>query len=91
MKGAISAKKKIGDLLCDIGKYMLTVVPFSFMLSDKPGLLYVTIITTFSGIVLILFGLYFIKHSESVSASGNAQKRKIRILKNSVFVVEEEK
>ena len=53
-----SQKKKAGDVLCDIGKYMLTVVPFSYFLSDKPSAVWIVIGTAFFGVLFILFGLY---------------------------------
>jgi len=86
-----SQKKKLGDLLCDIGKYLITVVPLSYFLSDKVDVIYVVIGTAFFGLLLILFGLYFIKSSENMTVSKTKQKRKIKVLRNTVFVVEEEK
>jgi hypothetical protein len=90
MKDSVQVKKKIGDVLCDIGKYMLTVIPFTYMMSDKPAISYVVIMMAFWGLLFILFGLFFIKKSESKDIRGNSRKKKIRILKNAVFVVEEE-
>ena len=84
-------RKNTGDLLCDIGKYMLTVVPFSYFISDKPDTVYVIIGTAFFGFLFVLFGLYFSKPQQQTSVSGKAGKRKIRVLKNAVFVVEEER
>ena len=86
-----TTKKKLGDLLCDIGKYMLTVIPFTYIMADKPAVLYVVISTAVSGVSLILSGLYFISHSGKKVSAGTSKKRRIRVLKNSVFVVEEEK
>ena len=83
-------KKKIGEILCDVGKYMLTVIPFTYFMADKPGTLYVLIATAFAGFFLIVFGIYFVSHSASKEVSGNSHKKKIKILRNSVFVVEEE-
>jgi hypothetical protein len=82
-------RKKTGDVLCDIGKYMLTVIPFSYIISDKPGMYFVIIGTAFFGMLFILFGLYFTKSPESSSAVKKG-RRKIRILKNTVFIVEED-
>ena len=84
-------KKKVSDVLCDMGKYMVTVVSFSYFLSDKPDMLYVVIGMSVFGILFILFGLYFAKYGKDASTTTSGQKKKIRILKNSVFVVEEEK
>ena len=67
--------KKLGDVFCDIGKYMLTVVPFTYLMSEKPGELYIAITTTISGVLFILYGLYFISHSDSVSVSGKKKKK----------------
>ena len=83
-------KKKLGDVLCDIGKYMLTVVPFSFFISDKPDTLFVIIGTASFGFLFILFGLYFVKYGKQTDITRKGQKKKIKVLKNSVFVVEEE-
>lgn len=83
-------KKKLGDVLCDIGKYMLTVVPFSFIISDKPDTLFVIIGTAFFGFLFILFGLYFVKYGKLLDSTKKGQKKKIKVLKNTVFVVEEE-
>ena len=91
MKNDTEIRKKIGDVLCDIGKYMLTVIPFTYLMSDKPGGFYVTIATAVFGVLLVILGLYFIRHSSPFAVKGNSSKRRIRILKNSVFVVEEEK
>ena len=84
-------KKKAGDVLCDIGKYMLTVVPFSYFVTDKPDALYVIIGTAFFGFLFVLFGLYLSKEKKDRHYSGTSWKRKIKVLKNSVFVVEEQK
>ena len=84
-------KKKAGDVLCDIGKYMLTVVPFSYFVADKPDAMYVIIGTAFFGFLFVLFGLYLSKEKKDKRVSGTSEKRKIRVLRNSVFVVEEQK
>ena len=83
-------KKKIGEILCDVGKYMLTVIPFTYFMADKPGTVYVLIATAIAGFFLIIFGIYFVSHSKSKEVFGNSRKKKITILRNSVFVVEEE-
>ena len=83
-----SQRKKLGDVLCDLGKYMLTVVPFSYFISDKPDTLYIVISIVVFGLLLILFGLYFIKQPEE-KTTGTSKKRNIKLLKNTVFVVEE--
>ena len=83
-------KKKVGDVLCDIVKYMLTVVPFSFVVSDKPDTLYVIIGTAFFGFLFVLFGLYFVKQGNNATVINKGSKKRIKILKNTVFVVEEE-
>ena len=84
-----SQKKKAGDVLCDIGKYMLTVVPFSYFLSDKPAAVWIVIGTAFFGVLFILFGLYFVKHAESKSVLGKGKKKKFKLMKNAVYSVEE--
>ena len=84
-------KGKFGDVLCDIGKYMLTVVPFTYLMGDSTGTLYIAITMVVMGMLIIASGLYFTKKSESVSSNANSKKRKIRVLKNAVFIVEEEK
>lgn len=83
-------RQKIGDVLCDIGKYMITVVPFSYFVSDNPNAIYILIGTAFFGFLFVLFGLYFIKNRTPKVTNVNSEKKKIKILKNTVFVVEEE-
>ena len=83
-------KRKVGDVFCDMGKYMLTVIPFTYFMSDKDGILSIIMVLVFVGILFLLFGLYFVSHSSSETMSGYSCKRKIKVLKNSVFVVEEE-
>ncbi|MBR1519758.1 MAG: hypothetical protein IJ635_00795 [Bacteroidaceae bacterium] len=83
-------RKKIGDILCDIEKYMVTVVPFGYFFSDKPYALYVIVGTAFFGFLFILFGLYYTKKPDDKSISTASGKRKIKILKNATFVVEEQ-
>ena len=83
-------RQKIGDVLCDIGKYMITVVPFSYFVSDTPNAIYILIGTAFFGFLFVLFGLYFIKNRTPKVTNVNSEKKKIKILKNTVFVVEEE-
>ena len=84
-------RRKLGDILCDIGKYLLTVIPFTYLMADRAGAVYVILATALCGLLLICFGLYFVEHSVSVKSTGNSKKKKIRVLRNSVFVVEEEK
>lgn len=91
MTNSALKKKKIGEVLCDIGKYMLTVIPFTYFMADKPETVFVLIATAIIGSFLIVFGIYFVSHSTSIAESGNSRKRKVKILKNSVFVIEEEK
>ena len=83
-------KKKVGDLLCDIGKYMVTVVPFGYFFSNKPDAGYIIVAIAIFGLLFMLFGLYFLKQPHNTVAR-SAKKKKIRILKNATFVVEEEK
>ncbi len=83
-------KGKFGDLLCDIGKYMLTVVPFTYLMGENLDTLLIAITMVVMGMLIVASGLYFTKKSESTSISGNSKKRKIRMLRNSVFIVEEE-
>ena len=84
-------RKKMGDILCDIWKYMVTVVPFGYFFSDKPYTLPIIIGTAFFGFLFILFGLYFTKRTDDKSISTSSNKKKIKILKNTTFVVEESK
>lgn len=84
-------RKKAGDVLCDIGKYMVTVIPFSYFISDKPGTLYIIIGMTVFGLLFILYGLYLTKQIDNKKISGNKEKKTIRVMKNAVFVVEEER
>ncbi len=84
-------KGKLGDLLCDIGKYMLTVVPFTYLMGESTDTLFIAVTMVVMGMLIVVSGLYFTKRSESVSVKGNTEKRKIRVLKNTVFIVEEEK
>ena len=84
-------RKKMGDILCDIGKYMVTVVPFGYFFSDKPYTLPIIIGTAFFGFLFILFGLYFTKRIDDKSISTSSNKKKIKKLKNTTFVVEESK
>lgn len=83
-------KGKFGDVLCDIGKYMLTVVPFTYFMGESKGAIYIAITMVVMGMLIVVSGLYFTKKSESASVSGTGKKRKIRILRNAVFVVEEQ-
>ena len=83
-------RKKLGDILCDLGKYMLTVVPFSYLISDKPSVIYIIVGTTLFGLLMIIFGLYFVKNVKRRQTTGQAGKKKVKVLKNSTFVIEEE-
>ncbi len=83
-------KGKFGDVLCDIGKYMLTVVPFTYFMGESKGAIYIAITMVVMGMLIVASGLYFTKKSESASVSETGKKRKIRILRNAVFVVEEQ-
>ena len=84
-------KKKLTDVLCDLGKYIATAVPLAYFVSDKPGVGYLVIATTIAGIVLVTFGLYIAKLAEKGDGDfSNARKRKVRILKNAVFHIEEQ-
>ena len=47
--------------------------------------------TTIAGIVLVTFGLYIAKLAEKGDGDfSNARKRKVKILKNAVFQIEEQ-
>ena len=83
--------KKIGDVLCDLGKYSLTVFPLSYFFSDKPATVYVILAAEVVGVLFVLYGLYFTNRSESMQHSVTKRKRKIKVMKNAVFVVEEER
>lgn len=87
---ALLRRRKLGDLLCDIGKYLLTVLPLTYFMSELEGFIYVLCVTALVGVGFIIYGLYFIGMSSGNAASGTARKRKIRVLRNAVFVVEEE-
>ena len=80
----------MGDVLCDIGKYMLTVIPFTYVMADRPSIPYVIATTAFFGLLFIIFGLYFVKVSETNAFGQKAKKKKYRLLKNAVFTVEED-
>ncbi|MBR1503694.1 MAG: hypothetical protein IJ618_07430 [Prevotella sp.] len=81
--------KKLGDVLCDIGKYLLTVIPFSYFMADRPNVVYVLLSTAIGGVAFIIFGIYFNSYASDL-VSGKTKKRKVKLLKNSVFVIEEQ-
>ena len=81
-------RQKGGDILCDIGKYLVTAVPLTYILSEKFESYLIVIVTSLSGLILILFGLYFIRRSESETMK-KGRIKKIKLLKNSVYTVEE--
>ena len=83
-------RKKLGDVICDVGKYMLTVIPFSYFLSDRPSMVYVVISAAVFGVLLTILGLYFVGSVNSKKNGSTKNKRKIRIMKNTVLWVEEE-
>ena len=83
-------RRKTGDLMCDIGKYIATAVPLSYFVADKPYMWLVVVIATFSGLSFIIFGLYFVKKAESEPGHVGGKRRKVRLLKNVVFQIEEQ-
>ena len=82
-------RKQLADVLCDLGKYIATAIPVAYFVANKPGIGYVMMATIFFGLLFVIFGLYFVKSSESNNLS-NARKRKVKILKNAVFQIEEQ-
>lgn len=84
-----SQKRKTGDLLCDTGKYLITVVPLTYVLSDKYDSIYVIVFSAFFGFLFVVFGLFFIRHSETKRTVSTGKVRKYKLLKNSVYTVEE--
>ena len=84
-----SQKKKTGDLLCDTGKYLVTVVPLTYVLSDKYDSVYVIVFSAFFGLLFVIFGLFFIKHSEMKKPTSTGKVKKYKLLRNSVYTVEE--
>ena len=86
-----SQKKKLGDLLCDTGKYLVTVVPLTYVLSDKFDSLYVILFSAFVGVLFVIFGLFFIHHSETSAMTGSGKVKKYKLLKNAIYTVEEVK
>lgn len=85
---SVVLRKKGGDFLCDIGKYLVTAVPLTYILSEKFDSYFIVIVTSLAGVILILFGLYFIRKSETEPVR-KGKIKKIRLLKNSVYTVEE--
>lgn len=84
-------KKKLADVLCDFGKYIATAVPLGYFIADKPGVGYLVIATTISGVLFITYGLILTKYAEEYSVkNGKSHKRKVKILKNAVFQIEEQ-
>ena len=83
-------RKKTGDLMCDIGKYIATAVPLSYVVADKPYMWLVVVIAAFSGFSFIIFGLYFVKKAEGEPDHGGGKRRRVRLLKNAVFQIEEQ-
>ncbi len=81
-------RRKGGDILCDIGKYMITAVPLTYILSEKFESYLIVIVTSLTGLVLILFGLYFIRKSETETVK-KGKVRKVKLLRNSVYTIEE--
>ena len=82
--------KKLGDVMCDIGKYLLTVIPFTYFMSDMPNVIYVLLATAVAGVMFIIFGVYLTSFASKMTI-GNSKKRKVKILRNAVFVIEEQK
>ena len=76
--------------MCDIGKYIATAVPLSFVVADRPYMWLVVIVAAFSGLSFIIFGLYFVKKAESESNHAGGKRRRVRLLKNAVFQIEEQ-
>ena len=83
-------RKKTGDILCDVGKYLLTVIPFTYFMSDRPSIIYVLLATAIAGVAFVTFGVYLTSIGHE-SITGNSKRRKVKILRNSVFIIEEQK
>ena len=84
-------KKKLADVLCDFGKYIATAVPLGYFVADKPGVGYLVIATTVFGVLYITYGLILTKYAEDdFTKNGKPHKRKVKILKNAVFLIEEQ-
>ncbi len=83
-------RKKTGDILCDVGKYLLTVIPFTYFMSDRPSIIYVLLATAIAGVAFVTFGVYLSSIGHE-SITGSSKRRKVKILRNSVFIIEEQK
>lgn len=84
-------KNKLGDVLCDVGKYMLTVVPFGYFFSEQRYAVLIIIAVAVSGACLVFLGLKLVKKTdESVTVNNASSKKKVKLLKNTTYVIEEQ-
>lgn len=95
MKSDIStgARRKIGDIFTDLGKYVLTAVPIAFFVSSAHEISWIVlVIISISGLLLCISGIYIINTADQLDANVTKRKgkqRRVKIQKNSVFVIEE--
>lgn len=83
-------KKKIGDVLCDIGKYMLTVVPFGYFFSEQDNAALIVAAVAFAGIFFITSGILVMKKCKDTNVTNSKTvKKKIKVLRNTTFYIEE--
>lgn len=87
-----SARRKIGDILSDLGKYVLTAVPVAYFLSSYHDftievMLYVAIV----GVFLCFAGIYVINSADKLEEHMQrvkGKKHRVRLIKNAVISIE---
>lgn len=89
-------RHNLGKLFTDLGKYLLTALPFGYLLNTKtePQLsLFLLILLV--GVMFCFFGVRYSVNAEQLfkkekELQRKGRKKKIKLLKNTTLVVEEE-
>ena len=87
-----SARRKIGDILSDLGKYVLTAVPVAYFLSSYHDFtIEVMLFVAVAGVFLCMAGIYVINSADKLEEhlqSVKGKKHKVRLMKNAVISIE---
>ena len=87
-----ASKKKIGDILADLGKYVMTAVPVAYYVTKGNSFSFDIFLYSFLvGALLCIIGIYMINNAEKMEEAlrrRQGKKHKLKLMRNAQFEIE---
>jgi len=87
------ARRKVGDIFADLGKYVLTAVPIAYFVASNHEVFWISLsLIALWGILFCYIGVYIVNTADKLEehkANHKGKLHKVKLQKNTIISIEE--